>query len=1192
MIICIWFVFIISSNGYSAVHFFEDSSTALKSRNGIKFFNSTPTSRPTYLNKLALSTEETLIILAFTPETNLNVFAKTTQADWNRLFFGSKPSIKDYFFENSYGKLHLSPAEEGSYDQNNGVAGWYILPNTLSWYKSNYADEAEYFGIIAKDALLASNAEVNYSRFDDNGDGFISSHELHIYIIIACYDESYLSPPEPRLWRVHFNLVDENEGWNIPLELDGKTIGDESHSGGISLSAELLHKYNDENNVLIRVGSIVHEFGHDLGLQEHYIHPDHADKWCAMGAGDVYVNDANYPNHICAVHKEQLGWVNPIIVQSDQTRSLLQIELNGDCLKLWENGNPDQEYFLIENRNNQVEGNYDSSLPSSGLLIWHVDKRVAAINATQGIVLEQADNESVNGVGNSGDTYKSGKEFLANTSIPNSRSNPPDDDITGISVSNISAAGEKMSAEFNVSHSASSISLSAKPNFVTPNGNLVSSISAYLLDAWGDTVESAHNQIYFSIKQGQEKGALNGTNPSNSYCGIASIGFSAGVSPGSVIIEAMSPGCLGDEEKVFISNLGNNNIRFDGLDDIAEINDNSEPNSYTIEAWIRVLEVKDSNIIVRTGSNGPHNNWSHQLRIRNNRFEHYLSDGQSQELSGTTEIEKGNLYHIAAVASNNSLMKLFVNGEEEGEPHSIATMERGLNRLLLGSSTGRRSGQGSGIGYFNGIVEELRISTNTRYMKDFLPSPKPFSEDEFTCGLYHFDEGFGQTISNSVKGLGQCMLGSNQLEDEQDPVWYDSFRLMPPCVLSPSPGSVEIGHMNFIWRSENNVKNYHLQISSDMAFTEITWEDLMIQNSVTEYDFAGPLPNPDSEYYWRLRYKDYNNNLSDWSEPRRFKLLKEIESSFLFAEYFSLGASEWCLNGDAAFEQNNILLVPNKQGQGGSAFFKEPFRLYTFEATLSAYFGENQNGADGLCFVWQANSPEALGVKGPNDGSSIGYGGIENSFAIEFDTWQNPEIDDPSNNHVGFNLNGNLKSVITNSELNVIEDNKWHDIRIRFENQYLYLWIDGRNYLDYKIENYDFSKSYYFGASAATGAAVNNHRIDNFILKGHVMTDVSGSALLTSRSVHDFNIINFPNPFNKSTIIEFSLPVKKQVVIKLYNILGQEKCILMNSTKDAGKYQIKWNTTDYSISAGIYLLEISTGDQIIRKKMTVLNSNQ
>jgi N-acetylneuraminic acid mutarotase len=67
---------------------------------------------------------------------------------------------------------------------------------------------------------------------------------------------------------------------------------------------------------------------------------------------------------------------------------------------------------------------------------------------------------------------------------------------------------------------------------------------------------------------------------------------------------------------------------------------------------------------------------------------------------------------------------------------------------------------------------------------------------------------------------------------------------------------------------------------------------------------------------------------------------------------------------------------------------------------------------------------------------------------------------------------------------------------------------------------------------------------------------------------------NYPNPFNPSTIIEFSIPKSEFVILKVYNILGEEVATLVNKKQPVGSYQVQWDATGYA--GGIYFYRLTT----------------
>ncbi|HEY6907431.1 MAG TPA: YCF48-related protein [Ignavibacteriaceae bacterium] len=85
----------------------------------------------------------------------------------------------------------------------------------------------------------------------------------------------------------------------------------------------------------------------------------------------------------------------------------------------------------------------------------------------------------------------------------------------------------------------------------------------------------------------------------------------------------------------------------------------------------------------------------------------------------------------------------------------------------------------------------------------------------------------------------------------------------------------------------------------------------------------------------------------------------------------------------------------------------------------------------------------------------------------------------------------------------------------------------------------------------------------------------------------DFRVYqNFPNPFNPSTKIKYVVPQSSNVVIKVYDILGNEIETLVNEEKTTGTYELTWSAAN--LSSGIYFYQIKVGGFIQTKKMILL----
>ena len=79
---------------------------------------------------------------------------------------------------------------------------------------------------------------------------------------------------------------------------------------------------------------------------------------------------------------------------------------------------------------------------------------------------------------------------------------------------------------------------------------------------------------------------------------------------------------------------------------------------------------------------------------------------------------------------------------------------------------------------------------------------------------------------------------------------------------------------------------------------------------------------------------------------------------------------------------------------------------------------------------------------------------------------------------------------------------------------------------------------------------------------------------------------NYPNPFNPSTTFRYSIPIQSKVVIKIYDILGNEIVTLMDEEKPAGIYELTWNAAN--LPSGVYFYQLKAGDYIDTKKMILL----
>ena len=145
-------------------------------------------------------------------------------------------------------------------------------------------------------------------------------------------------------------------------------------------------------------------------------------------------------------------------------------------------------------------------------------------------------------------------------------------------------------------------------------------------------------------------------------------------------------------------------VSFDGVDDYVNIPSPTNPAIYTIAAWVKPASADAAGIVTRTSAVGPTSEWSHQLRIQNGVFHHYLWVGAERNVPGTTTILPDTWYHVVIVAQNSGPMRLYVNGQEDAASIDTAgTLWGSGDRIFVGSNSGH------GMGWFKGLVDDLRI---------------------------------------------------------------------------------------------------------------------------------------------------------------------------------------------------------------------------------------------------------------------------------------------------------------------------------------------------------------------------------------------------------------------------------------------------------------------------------------------------
>ncbi|MGD0339488.1 MAG: T9SS type A sorting domain-containing protein [Bacteroidota bacterium] len=79
---------------------------------------------------------------------------------------------------------------------------------------------------------------------------------------------------------------------------------------------------------------------------------------------------------------------------------------------------------------------------------------------------------------------------------------------------------------------------------------------------------------------------------------------------------------------------------------------------------------------------------------------------------------------------------------------------------------------------------------------------------------------------------------------------------------------------------------------------------------------------------------------------------------------------------------------------------------------------------------------------------------------------------------------------------------------------------------------------------------------------------------------------NYPNPFNPTTTIKFSIPKTGYTTLKIFNITGREVVALVSEKLNPGTYTTKWDASN--LSSGIYFYRLQSGTFIQTKKLVLM----
>lgn len=91
------------------------------------------------------------------------------------------------------------------------------------------------------------------------------------------------------------------------------------------------------------------------------------------------------------------------------------------------------------------------------------------------------------------------------------------------------------------------------------------------------------------------------------------------------------------------------------------------------------------------------------------------------------------------------------------------------------------------------------------------------------------------------------------------------------------------------------------------------------------------------------------------------------------------------------------------------------------------------------------------------------------------------------------------------------------------------------------------------------------------------------------RSFPAFELLgNYPNPFNPSTVISFTLERRADVSLEVYDIVGRRLDVVIDGSYEGGMHQVPWTMQGKRLATGVYIIRLTVDGRSAVSKMNVI----
>lgn len=279
--------------------------------------------------------------------------------------FGAEGSAREYLMQQLGAEVEIT------------LAKTVTVSRERKYYGNRTQTEAdEHPGTFIAEACIAASAEIDFSRFDGDGDGYVDN----VFVFFAGEDEAQcMGEHTDYLWSHSYNL--QHSDYGRVLEYNGVKINN------YACAAEQYRKYTSREEytpVMAPIGTFCHEYLHNFGLVDLYDTDyeksggESAGVWgtTSLMASGNYNNDGNTPPNLGAVELSTLGLKKAIdLVPGDY--ALYPAGNERYAFYALYNPADKAEYYLFEARSPKGWDAYMGLADTLdvAMAVYHIDKR-------------------------------------------------------------------------------------------------------------------------------------------------------------------------------------------------------------------------------------------------------------------------------------------------------------------------------------------------------------------------------------------------------------------------------------------------------------------------------------------------------------------------------------------------------------------------------------------------------------------------------------------------------------------------------------------------------------------------------------------------------------------------------------------------------------------------------------------------